>query len=177
MRFLTALQPRIGAEGAARKGRQKDRRRPSRPALRVRPQLEALEDRIVLSASLLKDIGVALGNPNPQDLTAVGSTLYFSAQDPGNPGLGMLNGNNFALINIAGSDNYFPTDLTAVGNNLYFSAGLLLWKYDGSNLSNIQVGTYGTPNPSDLTAVGNTLYFDANDGRVHSQNVVMLPYP
>jgi hypothetical protein len=61
-----------------------DRCPPNRKRLR-RPRrrlvLEHLEDRIAPTASLVKDIGVAMGNPHPAGVTAVGSTLYFAAND------------------------------------------------------------------------------------------------
>src|SRR5262249_12281762 len=49
MRFLTWLRQRGGADQAARRGRQTARKFPGRPPPRLRPQLEALEDRCVPS--------------------------------------------------------------------------------------------------------------------------------
>ena len=49
MRFWTWLRERIGAEQAARRGRHKLRKLPSRPPPRFRPRLEALEDRCLPS--------------------------------------------------------------------------------------------------------------------------------
>src|SRR5579871_3683470 len=81
--------------------------RPSQGKCRRRPRsrlvLESLEDRIAPAASLLKDIGVALGNPTPTNMTSVGSTLYFSANDAANSGLGKWDGTNFTLIKLNGN--------------------------------------------------------------------------
>ncbi len=132
--------------------------------------LESLEDRIAPAASLLKDIGVALGSPGFGYMTAVGSTLYFSASDSINSGLGKWDGSNFTLIPI-GNSTYggsSPSDLTAMGGNLYFGAndgtGNQLFKYDGSNLLEIPINPNGSPKPFNLSAIGNTLYLTADDG-------------
>ncbi len=136
--------------------------------------LESLEDRIAPTASLLKDIGVALGNPAPAGMTAVGSTLYFAANDgpstyvDSSPSqLGKWDGTNFTLIKVGTYAKPSISDLTALGSNLYFRAydgtGYQLWKYNGSNVSEIMVGSYANPSPNHLTAVGNNLYFTASD--------------
>jgi hypothetical protein len=132
--------------------------------------LESLEDRIAPTASLLKDIGVALGGPNPNNMTAVGSTLYFSASEAVNSGLGKWDGANFTLIKLNGNSPYgsTPYDLTAAGSNLYFGAndGVTnqLWRYDGRSLLEIPINPNGSSNPSNLSAIGNTLCLAADDG-------------
>src|SRR5207249_9533306 len=56
--------------------------------LHFRPRLEPLEDRTLLSASLLKDINVNTDSSYPNNLLNLNGTLFFSAIDNDNlPGL------------------------------------------------------------------------------------------
>jgi ELWxxDGT repeat protein len=110
------------------------------------------------------------------DLTAVGNTIYFRADDGTNgeelwksdgtaAGTEMVNDIN------SGSGSSIPAYLTAIGNTLYFRAddgtnGHELWKSDGTASGTVMVKDIngGTGNiPYHLTAVGNTLYFSADD--------------
>ena len=127
---------------------------------------------------------------NPTELTAVGSTLYFSADDGTNgrqlwKSDGTADGTelvkDIGTGGAGGGYNYGsrPRSLTAVGSTLYFSAddgtnGTELWKSDGTAagtqlVKDIRPGispyfpSYSS-SPSDLTAVGSTLFFSANDG-------------
>ena len=134
-------------------------------------RLLQLDDRVVPStASLLEDVGVALQSPDPQGLTAVGTTLYFSAFDGAGSQLGKFDGSTFTEVKVGTYANPDPQDFTAVGGTLYFvaaddSGNAGLWKYDGSSPPvEIKVGTPASPSPADLTAVGGTLYFTAFDG-------------
>src|SRR5947209_14058295 len=96
-------------------------RKPSGP--KVRMQVPQLEDRVLPStASLLKDIGVALAAPNPQYLTAVGSTLYLSADDGTGAQLGKYDGGIFTEVRVGTFPSPNPRYLTAVGGTLYFGA-------------------------------------------------------
>lgn len=137
-----------------------------------RLELERFENRVVPSATLLKDIGTVLPNPDPQALTAVGDTLYFTFSNADRFQLGKKTASGFTGVEI-GNGNPFPgpspsgvaPNFTAVGSTLYFTAwdgtGVQLWSYDGTTPSEIHVGTAANPNPTNLTAVGNVLYFDA----------------
>ncbi|MDP6640153.1 MAG: hypothetical protein QF817_03685, partial [Candidatus Poseidoniaceae archaeon] len=116
-------------------------------------------------------------------LTAVGSTLYFRANDGTNgyelwKSDGTSNGTMMVKDIYPGGSTFnglgnYP-DLTAVGNTLYFGAtdginGDELWKSDGTSNGTVMVKDI---NPSGMAnsdtgyfrAVGNTLYFDATDG-------------
>jgi ELWxxDGT repeat protein len=132
---------------------------------------------------MVKDIVSGAANGNPQHLTAIGNTLYFSAAD--NTHLtelwksdGTSSGTVMVKdINSASLSSSYPQYLTAIGNTLYFQAsdgtnGYELWKSDGTSSGTVMVkdimpgSTGGTPlssSPSRLTAVGNTLYFRATD--------------
>src|SRR5580700_4425168 len=47
----------------------------------ARPRLEMLEDRTLLSASLVRDINLDTASSSPMNLTDVNGLLYFSATD------------------------------------------------------------------------------------------------
>src|SRR5262249_35817683 len=57
-------------------------RRKQRRPLASRLHVEALEDRTLLSATLLQDINPAGVGSNPYPLTAVGDRLFFTADVP-----------------------------------------------------------------------------------------------
>src|SRR5262245_4467811 len=110
-----------------------------RPAVR----LEALEDRLAPSATLVRDINqptVSFGNI--AKLTSVGSTLYFVGQDSVHgeelwKSDGTTAGTVLVKELVAGPSGSFPSNLTAVGGILFFSAndgpgGTELWKSDGT---------------------------------------------
>ncbi|WP_301951384.1 ELWxxDGT repeat protein, partial [Microcystis aeruginosa] len=111
---------------------------------------------------------------DPSNLTVVGNTLFFSANDGVNfRKLWKSDGTAAGTVLISASDGSYPNALTAVGSTLFFSAregggvGYELWKSDGTAagtvlVKNIHPGSGGSF-PSGLTAVGNTLYFTAND--------------
>jgi ELWxxDGT repeat protein len=135
---------------------------------------------------MVKDIypgsnSVSNNSSNPENLTAVGSTLYFSAQDSIN-GRELRKSDGTTAGTVIVKDIYpgtefsspnsgNPRHLTAVGSNLYFLAvdasnGIKLWKTDGTVVGtilvkNIQLGEFNFS--SNLAVVGATLYFPAFD--------------
>ena len=120
---------------------------------------------------------------NLDDLIAVGSTLYFSANDGTNGDeLWKSDGTAAGTVMVknirAGSseDGPYsgdPGNMITVGTTVYFSAndgtnGYELWKSDGTAggtvmVKNIRAGS-SNGDLEYLTAVGNTLYFSAQDG-------------
>ncbi len=135
---------------------------------------------------MVKDINSGndtLGNPsssNPANLTAVGSTLFFSATDS-DVGTELWKSDGTAAgtqlvadINPGTADSN-PSSLTAVGNTLFFAAndgvhGSELWKSDGTAgwtvmVNDIDPGAAGS-NPANLIEIGssNTIMFTADDG-------------
>ena len=88
--------------------------------------------------AMLKNINSGSGSSYLDELTAVGTTLYFQAND-GNNGRELWKSDGTASGTVmvkdinSGSGSSSPSNLTAVGNTLYFSAddgtnGDELWK-------------------------------------------------
>lgn len=117
----------------------------------------------------------------PEQLTAVGERLFFTADD----GLhgrelwlsdGSAAGTRLVKDITTGNSSVAsgPVALTAVGSRLFFTvddglSGQELWVSDGTAtgtrlVKDIQPGSAGS-GPRNLTAVGDTLFFCANDGR------------
>ncbi len=128
---------------------------------------------------LVKDIRPGAFNSYPGSLTALGNTLFFSANEGVN-GRELWKSDGTAAgtvlvkdINLTNPFGSSPSNLTAVGSTLYFTAdegvnGRELWKSDGTAAGTVLVrdifpGNLG-PSPSNLTAVGSTLFFTADDG-------------
>ena len=142
----------------------------------------------------LTDGNDANGGIYPSDLTAVGGTLYFSANDGsvffgglGNgdqlwksdgtaAGTVMVTDSNDGVVNAS----LFPYELTAVGGELYFVApdyqdGEQLFESNGTAAGTTMVkdipGANGYPGsyPANLTAAGNQLYFSASGANQGNQ--------
>jgi len=113
----------------------------------------------------------------PDELTVVGNTLYFVANDGVN-GMelwksdGTTNGTMMVKDIWTGTTGYGGAGgLAVLGNTLYFSGydvvnGRGFWKSDGTSNGTIMLkgGFYGGPHTDDSVAIGNILYFGANDG-------------
>ncbi|BBD65961.1 hypothetical protein NIES4072_03600 [Nostoc commune NIES-4072] len=109
------------------------------------------------------------GSSDPDNFTALSSTLYFTAND-GTTGVQLWksDGNtNTRLSNITG---FNPSNLIVFNNKLYFTAtdstfGTELWESNGTSVtrvSDINSGS-GNSNPGNLTIAGNQLFFSAID--------------
>ena len=124
---------------------------------------------------------------HPYQLTTLGTTLFFTADDSVN-GRELWKSSGTAasttlVKDIYAGDNQYsdraPGSLTAVGNTLFFSAddgttGYELWKSTGTAattelVKDIKLDTYDSI-PRELTAVGNRLFFTARDG-VHGNEL------
>lgn len=120
----------------------------------------------------------------PQNLTAVGNTLFFNAYNESSGyALWKIDTMSMSVVMVkdiwpgAGYEGT-PTSLTAASNYLYFVAtdpvhGYELWKTDGSEngttVIDINPGPRGS-NPYNLFAIGNELYFTADDS-VHGNEL------
>ncbi|MCX7592565.1 MAG: pre-peptidase C-terminal domain-containing protein [Fischerella sp.] len=120
-------------------------------------------------------ISPGAGSSNPDNLTALGSTLYFTANDGTNGNqLWKSDGTGAGTqrLTTVNPSGFNPDNLTVFGSSkLFFTAndgtnGTELWVYNGTTaqmVSNINPGA-GSSNPSNLTVVGSKLFFTANDG-------------
>src|SRR5262245_28520066 len=147
-------------------------------------------DGTVLGTTLPRDINggffiagsglLPLGS-SPQNLTPVGTTLFFAASDTTlgtatGTELWKTDGTTAGTVLVrdinAGAASSSPANLTNVNGTLFFTAndginGVELFKSDGTTASllrNINTGIGASSNPANLTAVGSTLFFAANDG-------------
>jgi ELWxxDGT repeat protein len=129
---------------------------------------------------MVEDIASGSTGSTPQNLTLIGGTVFFSADDSTNgrelwkidpPYTDAVPVEN---INPLGASSN-PSDLTAVGNTLFFNAndgthGEELWKstppYDAAStdiVKNIATDPAGS-SPNGLFDASGTLLFDADDG-------------
>ena len=129
----------------------------------------------------VKDIfpGINTDDPNfpypngsfPASLKAVGSTLYFSANDGNGTALWKSDGTEAGTVLV--KTIFSISDMTLVGSTLYFRAnddthGLELWKTDGTTAGTVLIKDIN-PGPNDsspelMTALGSTLIFRVTDG-------------
>jgi ELWxxDGT repeat protein len=120
---------------------------------------------------MVADINPGANSSNPQNLVAIGSTIFFTADD-GTHGVelwkcdGTTAGTTMVKDIVPGA-YYSPSNLTDVNGTLFFAAGGGLWKSDGTAAGTMMVifpqsGDYNLY-PSALTNVNGTLYFSAWD--------------
>ena len=122
---------------------------------------------------------VASRGSTPQELIAMGASLFFTADD-GSQGRGLWKSDGTeagtVMVKDFGGDTfpssrYYPA---VVGKTLFFvgpdaGGGGELWQSDGTRSGTVMVkdiqptGVYG--GPAHLTAVGETLFMAADDGR------------
>ena len=134
-------------------------------------------DGSTLIAAMVLDINTG-GSSAADNLTKVGSTLFFAADD-GTNGLELwksdgTGGGTVLVKDIRpGGASSGPHNLIAVGTTLYFAAddgtnGIELWKSDGTGAGTVLVKDIaaGAPSstPAELASVGGVLLFAADDG-------------
>ena len=141
--------------------------------------LEPLEERrmLALVPQLVADINLGSIDSTPEQLTLVGNTLYFRADDGANgielwKSSGTSAGTSLvANINLGGSGS--PDGLTNVNGVLFFGAndginGDALWKSDGTSAGTVLVKDLASISGGTqllyLTNVNGTLFFSGNDG-------------
>src|SRR5665213_1715541 len=124
-------------------------------------------------AGIVRDIVPGSGDSIPQDLTAVGNTLYFVAQDPTGNTLSLYKSDGTAAgtVPVRSFFKYdmIPVYLTNGNGTLFYSDGLHLWSSDGTLAGTQNVMTIADPlSISPVTfagapdvVLGNTLLFSA----------------
>jgi ELWxxDGT repeat protein len=114
---------------------------------------------------------------DPNELTDVNGTLFFTASGPGGRELYKSDGTDAGTVRInvrPGSSSSSPDSLTVLGSNVFFAAnggdgyGRELWVSDGTAagthiVKDIRAGSKSST-PSDLTVMGGKLYFAAIGG-------------
>lgn len=121
---------------------------------------------------LVKDINPGSAWGYPEDLVALGATLYFVAPDvavdPFVYQLWKSDGTEAGTVALGpGALNGQPRGLTPFGSELAFAARQgatqdVLWKTDGTPAGTVRVGG-GAFDIGEIVAVGRTLYFGARD--------------
>jgi ELWxxDGT repeat protein len=155
-------------------------RRPRRIAFE--PFLEALEERALLSVTLVKDINTTPLSSFPAKLVDVNGRLFFTAASSGGNFLWRSDGTAAGTVALwpnggpTEHDAFYLRELTPVNGTLFFinswpaprgyfqAAGSELWKTDGTPAGTVLVkGIAGEPGPSPN---GQSTTFQADDNPV-----------
>ena len=127
---------------------------------------------------MVKDICSGTCSSFPSDLTVMGNTLFFAADnDATGQELWKTDGTETGTVMVANvNGNQYDSwwgEPTVIGSTLFFKAtdgtnGVELWKSDGTTSGTSMVKDINPNNGAvkiyHLTAVGNTLYFTSDDG-------------
>ena len=125
---------------------------------------------------MVADINSGTGSSDPQNLTSIDGTLYFSADDGTNgQELWVYDGSSLAQIDLNPSSASNPAYFCSFGGAVYFAAegnatqGRELWKYNGTTAAlAADIKTSGGSDPTELVVMNGALYFAAEndtDGR------------
>jgi ELWxxDGT repeat protein len=138
------------------------------------------------TATRLTDIEPGVGGSSPNNLTVVGSQLFFQATNSATSGIELWVSDGTAggetLIDIvSGVWSSSPTDVVAFDGKAYFQAyteeyGAELWRSDGSEIGTVMVadiapGYNQSSVPMNLVAVGDQLFFTASDDATYNYDL------
>ena len=152
----------------------RSRRTPHSRVSVFRPSLEPLENRCLLSATLVRDVNPGAADSSPDGLVNVQGQLFFAASD-GSHGVelwksdGTTAGTQLVKDVNPGAADSNPANLTAFNGSLFFTAddganGRQLWKSDGTAAGTVlvlDIAANGSSAPANLTAGGGSLFFTA----------------
>ena len=149
----------------------------------VFPTFNSQAVRAAANPDLMKDIFPGSMSSELGNLTVVGSTLFFTANDDVNEDNwelwksdGTAAGTMLVKDINPGTAGSYPNDLTVIGSTLYFQAldgadggdNSELWKSDGTAAGTVIVADInpgdGGSWPYSFTVVGSMLFFTADDG-------------
>ena len=136
----------------------------------VRSVAESLEGRVLLSASLVKDINMLGESSNPDGFVDVNGVTLFAATDPERGTElwrtdGTAAGTSLVKDIAPGQASSSPQDLVQLNGAVYFAArgpdGGGIWKTDGTAAGTTEVVALANPtdNAQYLTPLGNKLFF------------------
>jgi ELWxxDGT repeat protein len=120
-----------------------------RPAVRRRPRLEVLEDRLAPTAQLVADVNLNTLSSHPGNFLVLGTTFFFTATDPVHGSeLWRSDGTETGTVLVKdirpGSGSSSVNYLTNVNGTLFFRAndgtsGNELWRSDGTDSGTLRV--------------------------------------
>ena len=129
--------------------------------------------------SLVRDIRVDQPSSNPRDLTVLGNSCFFSADDGSDRELWISDGTTAGTIQYldinttTSTSSSDPDNLNVLGAQLTFVAthttlGRELFKTNGAGSLVLvkDINTAGDSNPTNITNIGGELYFSASNGTV-----------
>lgn len=123
------------------------------------------------------EVNPGAASSNPNNLTALGNTLYFTADDGGANGVQLWSSNGTTNTRLTNNSGFNPSNLVVFNNKLYFTAnnatfGRELWEYNGTTATRISDinPNAGSSDPGNLTVVGSQLFLTA----VNSSNTRQL---
>lgn len=140
--------------------------------------------------TIVDDIRLGTGSSSPEDLTFVGTTLFFSANDgPHGRELWKLPAPytkaEMVMDIQPGSASSGIDNIKGLGNTVFFSAedsaGIELWvsepPYDHTSTHRVaDLNEKGDSSPSDLVPIGNAMFFAADDG-IHGREIFKTSPP
>ncbi len=129
----------------------------------------------VVLAGLGSPAAAATGGSDPEELTRVGNTLFFTAQGGGGRELWKTDGSLAGTLRVRnirpGPMGSLPRELTDVGGTLYFTAddgsGRAIWKSDGTAVGTVMVLQDPNAYLYDLHAFIDRLFYISSTGAGH----------
>lgn len=147
-------------------------RRNTRSCRSRRPSsIESLEQRVLLAASIVKDINLAPEGSSPRHVVESDGTLYFGAWDRTHGGAlwksdGTQAGTSMVADLTPGNSSFMPRDLVPVNGKVFFTGNdygepPALWVSDGTEAGTVKLREVEPSGGGMSVAVGDKLFFQA----------------